>query len=75
MVGLTPFICNSSWEKPIHEVVRQIPLDRVLLETDAPYFLPPKLKFAENGALQAGEEAPPSHPGDVLTSLNEHTDL
>jgi hypothetical protein len=31
MVGVTPFICNSRYEKPIHEVVRKIPLDRLLV--------------------------------------------
>ena len=29
--------------KAVHEVAKLVPLDRLLLETDAPYFLPAKL--------------------------------
>ena len=29
--------------KAVHEVAKLVPLDRLLLETDAPYFLPDKL--------------------------------
>ena len=64
MVGFTPFICNSRFERPIHEVVRKIPLDRILFETDSPYFLPPKLKISEDGSFI--EDLPPSHPGHVI---------
>ena len=64
MVGFTPFICNSRFERPIHEVVRKIPLDRILFETDSPYFLPPKSKIAKDGSFI--EDLPPSHPGHVI---------
>ena len=29
--------------KAVHEVAKRVPLDRLLLETDAPYFLPAKI--------------------------------
>ncbi|GFS15656.1 3'-5' ssDNA/RNA exonuclease TatD [Elysia marginata] len=41
--GFTPVITySSSWEPPLSAA--QIPLDRVLLETDAPYFVPGQIK-------------------------------
>jgi len=39
-----------------HEVAKSIPLDRVLLETDAPYFIPTSLRDTEKF----------SHPGNVI---------
>ena len=39
MVGLTPLITLSQTQDLL-EVVKEIPLDRLVLETDAPYFLP-----------------------------------
>jgi len=44
-----------------HEVVKSIPLDRVLLETDAPYFVPKTLREHEHF----------SHPGNVLFVAEE----
>ena len=38
-VGLTPLITNPS-ALPARAVVAEVPLDRLLLETDAPYFVP-----------------------------------
>ena len=41
----------------LHEVVREIPLERVLLETDSPYFLPRQEPNSQSGI---------SHPGYVI---------
>lgn len=42
-LGLTPLITfESVSDQPITEAARNIPLDRLLLETDAPYFVPKK---------------------------------
>lgn len=38
-IGLTPLVTYHSAVE-IHEVAQQLELDRLLLETDAPYFLP-----------------------------------
>jgi hypothetical protein len=42
-IGLTPLVGNPV-AKQVHEVATNIPLDRLLLETDAPYFLPIKVR-------------------------------
>ncbi len=39
-IGITGWICDERRGKHLREVVRQIPRDRLLLETDAPYLLP-----------------------------------
>ncbi|XP_059090192.1 putative deoxyribonuclease TATDN2 [Tigriopus californicus] len=58
-IGLTPIITVASAYQ-VREVARQISLDRLLLETDAPYFLPNKVKFESDCPLTN------SHPGFAI---------
>ncbi|XP_002159126.1 putative deoxyribonuclease TATDN2 [Hydra vulgaris] len=58
--GFTNLISYST-AKVTHEVVKCVPLDRILLETDAPYFVPKKLK----------NKCRFSHPGNVLFVAEE----
>jgi len=39
-VGITGWICDERRGQHLRELVRDIPLDRLLVETDAPYLLP-----------------------------------
>jgi TatD DNase family protein len=39
-IGITGWICDERRGQSLQLAVRQIPLDRIMLETDAPYFLP-----------------------------------
>lgn len=43
-IGITGWICDERRGLHLREVVRQIPLDRLLIETDGPYLLPRDLK-------------------------------
>lgn len=46
-IGITGWICDDQRAKELREAVRLIPLDRILIETDAPYLTPknvPNLK-------------------------------
>jgi TatD DNase family protein len=43
-VGITGWICDERRGKHLVELVREIPRDRLLLETDAPYLTPRDLK-------------------------------
>ncbi|MBL4821695.1 MAG: TatD family hydrolase [Gammaproteobacteria bacterium] len=45
-VGITGWICDERRGKALQELVIDIPPDRLLLETDAPYLLPRSLKPA-----------------------------
>ena len=59
-IGLTGVVTNVN-AKEVHEVAKRVPLDHLLLETDAPYFLPAKLaKSASSYTYQF------SQPGQVI---------
>ena len=59
-IGLTGVVTNAH-AKAVHEVAKRVPLDRLLLETDAPYFLPAELaKSASPYSYQF------SQPGQVI---------
>lgn len=39
-IGITGWICDDRRAKELREAVKLIPLDRILIETDAPYLTP-----------------------------------
>ncbi|MDH5710821.1 MAG: YchF/TatD family DNA exonuclease [Gammaproteobacteria bacterium] len=43
-IGVTGWICDERRGGDLQQAVKQIPLDRIMLETDAPYLLPRDLK-------------------------------
>jgi TatD DNase family protein len=43
-IGITGWICDERRGKHLRELVRLIPLDRLMLETDAPFLTPRDLK-------------------------------
>lgn len=43
-VGITGWICDERRGETLREAVREIPLERLLIETDAPYLIPRDLK-------------------------------
>jgi TatD DNase family protein len=43
-VGITGWLCDERRGASLREAVREIPLDRLLIETDAPYLIPRNLK-------------------------------
>ena len=45
-IGVTGWICDERRGLALRQAVKHIPLDRILLETDAPYLLPRDLKQA-----------------------------
>lgn len=48
-IGITGWICDERRSDALRAAVRCLPLDRVLLETDAPYLLPRDLPFRAPG--------------------------
>lgn len=43
-IGVTGWICDERRGQTLREAVRHVPLDRLLIETDAPYLIPRNLK-------------------------------
>lgn len=43
-IGITGWICDDNRAKELRDAVRMIPLDRILIETDAPYLTPKNRK-------------------------------
>lgn len=43
-IGITGWICDDRRAKDLREAVRIIPLERILIETDAPYLTPKNIK-------------------------------
>ena len=43
-IGITGWICDDRRGKELREAVKAIPLDRILIETDAPYLTPRNVK-------------------------------
>lgn len=46
-IGITGFICKKTQGAPLREMVHKIPLQRLVLETDAPYMGFPKCRRQE----------------------------
>lgn len=65
-IGITGWICDPKRGQELYDIAKYIPLDRVMIETDAPYLLPktmrPKPKSSRNE---------PSYLIHVLTTLSQ----
>ncbi|WP_019676912.1 TatD family hydrolase [Arsukibacterium perlucidum] len=56
-IGITGWLCDERRGQSLQQAIRYLPLDRILLETDAPYLLPrtikPRPKYNEPALLSA----------------------
>jgi hypothetical protein len=66
-VGFTPLITKTS-VRHLHKVIQKVPLDRILLETDAPYFLPRQMPDHQHDLSF-------SHPGFVIHTAAQVANL
>ena len=57
-IGLTGLVTFPN-ARQVHEVARHVPLEKILLETDAPYFLPAAV-------VKTGYQYTFSQPGHVV---------
>jgi len=59
LIGVTGWICDERRGENLKHIVGQIPLDRLMIETDAPYLLPrtldPKPKTRRNEPMYLRE--------------------
>ena len=65
-IGITGWICDERRGETLKEIVSDIPLDRLMIETDAPYLLPRTLK--PKPETRRNE---PMHLAEVLRVLAE----
>ncbi len=63
-VGITGWICDERRGQSLREAVKHIPLDRLLIETDAPYLIPRTLK-----SKPASHRNEPMYLTEVLRQL------
>lgn len=74
-IGITGWICDERRGTHLHELVREIPSDRLMLESDAPYLLPrtlrprPKHGHNEPAFLVAVLEEVARHRGETPEQL------
>ena len=66
-IGITGWLCDPKRGKALREAVTQLPLEHVVLETDAPYLMPKTLKNKQH----TNEPANLPHIGDHLAELME----
>ncbi len=57
-VGITGWICDERRGHDLQEAVKTLPLDRVMLETDAPYLLPRDLSKAQKQSINGRRNEP-----------------
>jgi TatD DNase family protein len=78
-VGITGWICDERRGQHLRDLVRRIPLDRLMLETDAPYLLPrdlvprPKSRRNEPRYLPHILAAVAACRGEPVTTIAEAT--
>lgn len=78
-IGITGWICDERRGTHLHELVRDIPVGRLMLESDAPYLLPrtlrPKPKSGHNEPAFLPEvlQHVARHRGETAEALAAHT--
>jgi TatD DNase family protein len=69
-IGITGWICDERRGRELQQVVSDIPEDRLLLETDAPYLLPRSLQPAPKSRRNE-----PAHLVEVLNMVSHCTGI
>ena len=78
-IGITGWICDERRGSHLHSLVRKLPQDRLLIETDAPYLFPrtyqprPKNMINEPALLPHIAEHIAYHRGDSFDTLCNYT--
>lgn len=65
-IGITGWVCDERRGRPLYDIVAQIPNDRLMIETDAPYLLPRTLR-----PKPKSRRCEPAHLTEVLRVVAE----
>jgi TatD DNase family protein len=57
-IGITGWVCNPKRGKELYELVKTIPSDRLLIETDAPYLMPKNVAKSDLGDVRSRRNEP-----------------
>jgi TatD DNase family protein len=68
-IGITGWVCDQKRGQALREAVRKLPLDRLLLETDAPYLKPKTLSPEERKLSSNNEPCYLPHIASQLAAL------
>lgn len=68
-IGITGWVCDKRRGEPLRRLVPSIPLDRLLIETDAPYLLPHDLPAETGRTRSRSRRNEPAHLGHIARTL------
>jgi len=69
-VGITGWICDERRGHDLQKAVKYLPLDRVMLETDAPYLLPRDLSKEQKNSISGRRNEPSLLPHVLETTAS-----
>jgi len=70
-IGITGWVCDERRGKVLQELVKQIPRDRLMIETDGPYLLPRNIKPKPKSRRNESKYLP--HIVNTIAQLREET--
>lgn len=70
-IGITGWVCDSRRGQSLRDIVTMIPLDRLLIETDAPYLRPHNAPRPSTGLKHHRKRNEPALLGCMVTQLAE----
>ncbi len=69
-IGITGWICDERRGQHLHDIIKRIPLSRLMIETDAPYLVPRDLKPQPKGRRKE-----PAYLPHILETVAKHLNL
>lgn len=68
-IGITGWICDERRGQHLHEIIKRIPANRLMIETDSPYLLPRDLPDEPSFPKPKGRRNEPAYLPHILSTL------